>query len=200
MCEGDIDIRNQVEKEVVGRNCSVIEGSVSIVLMDHAKPHDFDNYQFTDLVEITGYLLLYRVSGLRTLRYLFPNLRVIRGNSLFFDYALVVYEMQDLQEIGLSKLVAIQKGSVRLEKNNNLCYYETINWSYITSQMMEDHYILKNKKSIECVDVCPAKNCPTMESTYQGQKISRQICWDNQTCQASKYNALCKAKRWWLLT
>lgn len=49
--------------------------------------------------EITGYLLLFRVFGLRSLRHLFPNLTVIRGERLISHYALIIYEMTDLTEV-----------------------------------------------------------------------------------------------------
>lgn len=49
--------------------------------------------------EITGYLLLYRVFGLRSLRNLFPNLTVIRGERLITHYALIIYDMTNLTEV-----------------------------------------------------------------------------------------------------
>lgn len=67
-----------------------------ITLIDRYNDTDYDNLTFPDLVEITDFLMLYRVQGLKTLSHLFPNLRVIRGNSLVNNYALVVYEMLSL--------------------------------------------------------------------------------------------------------
>lgn len=49
--------------------------------------------------EITGYLLMFRVFGLKTLRYLFPNLAVIRGEQLITHYALILNEMTQLTEV-----------------------------------------------------------------------------------------------------
>lgn len=77
----------------------MIEGILQIVLIDHADSAEFDNLTFPELREVTGFVLLYRVNGLRSLGRLFPNLAVIRGNDLFFDYALVVFEMLHLQVI-----------------------------------------------------------------------------------------------------
>lgn len=74
----------------------------------------------------------FRVSGLRSIGHLFPNLTVIRGSKLFINYALVVFEMQNLQEIGLHSLTDVLKGSVRFEKNPQLCYVDTIDWNAIT--------------------------------------------------------------------
>jgi len=71
------------------RNCTVIEGYLQIILIENTKPGDFDALSFPHLREIGSFLLLYRVSGLRTLSRLFPNLAVIRGQILFYNYALV---------------------------------------------------------------------------------------------------------------
>ena len=72
------------------------------------------NVSFPRLREITDYLLLYRVSGLGSLSALFPNLSVIRGQNLLYNYALVVLDMPDMFDIGLISLVHIGRGSVRL--------------------------------------------------------------------------------------
>jgi hypothetical protein len=77
--------------------CRVVEGFVQIVLIDHATESSFTNLSFPELREITHYLLLYRVNGLRSIGKLFPNLAVIRGETLFLNYALVVFEMMHLQ-------------------------------------------------------------------------------------------------------
>jgi len=82
-------ITSHVNNLRVLRNCTVIEGSLAIILIDNAKPGDFDAVSFPHLREIGSYLLLYRLYGLRSLARLFPNLAVIRGQLLFFNYALV---------------------------------------------------------------------------------------------------------------
>lgn len=65
--------------------------------MDKYNENDYEGMEFPLLTEITDFLLLYRANGLKTLIKLFPNLRVIRGNYLIRDYALVIYEMMHLQ-------------------------------------------------------------------------------------------------------
>ena len=82
-----------------------------------------------------------RVSGLRTIGRLFPNLTVIRGHSLFINYALVAFEMMHLQEIGLHSLTSILRGSVRFEKNPTLCYVDTIDWDIIAKAGKGGHFI-----------------------------------------------------------
>jgi insulin receptor len=92
-----VDIRNSVDAFRRLSGCRVVEGFVQIVLIDHATESSFLNLTFPELREITHYLLMYRVNGLRSLGKLFPNLSVIRGEMLFLNYALVVFEMIHLQ-------------------------------------------------------------------------------------------------------
>jgi len=92
-----LDVRNNVRALQRLSGCRVVEGFVRVVLIDRANKSDYDKFTFPELHEITDYLLVYRVTGLTSLGRLFPNLTVIRGNSLFVDYALVVYEMFDLK-------------------------------------------------------------------------------------------------------
>lgn len=94
-----IDIRNTASAFGIMKDCRVIEGFLQIVLIENNSERDFQPISFPLLREITGYLLLYRVNGLKTLSNLFPNLEVIRGNILLTDYAFMVYEMQNLQEV-----------------------------------------------------------------------------------------------------
>ena len=156
---GDIDIRNNVDQFQKLVNCTVIEGELQILLIDYAKPEDYESLHFPDLVEIKDYLLLYRVQGLRSLRNIFPNLAVIRGEKLFSNYALIAFEMQSLEELGLVSLTSIPKGAVRLEKNPNLCYIETIDWTKIATGIPEkDNFFKGNKDTKECVNMC-YKSC-----------------------------------------
>lgn len=67
-----------------------------ISLVDKYNESHYENLTFPDLTEITDFLLVYRVNGLKSLMKLFPNLRLIRGNSLIKDYALIIYEMMHL--------------------------------------------------------------------------------------------------------
>lgn len=88
-----MDIRNVASELKKLDGCIVVEGFVQIILMDRYTDNLFDNYTFPMLTEITDFLLLFRVNGLKTLNKLFPNLKVIRGNTLIKNYALVIYEM-----------------------------------------------------------------------------------------------------------
>ena len=86
-------------------------------------------------------IIFRRVNGLKSVGHLFPNLAVIRGHSLFINYALVAFEMMHLQEIGLRSLTDILRGSVRFEKNPALCYVDTIDWDVIAKAGKGEHVI-----------------------------------------------------------
>ncbi|XP_012280342.1 insulin-like receptor [Orussus abietinus] len=171
-----VDIRNNVNQFSRLDGCRVVEGFVQILLIDNADDQSYANLTFPNLVEITGYLILYRVYGLQSIGHLFPNLAVIRGHSLFFNYALVVFEMMHLQEIGLYSLTDILRGSVRFEKNPVLCNADTIDWDIIAKAGKGEHVISSNKPK----NVCPVceKHCPTRLT-----KPDETLCWNRQHCQ-----------------
>ncbi|XP_076235899.1 insulin-like receptor-like [Calliopsis andreniformis] len=171
-----VDIRNNVSYFASLRGCRMVEGFVQILLIDNAEPSDFDNITFPELKEITGYLMLYRVRGLRSIGRLFPNLTVIRGNSLFINYALVTFEMLNLQEIGLHSLTTIVRGSVRFEKNPALCFVDTIDWDLIAKSGKGENVIVRNKPRNGC-PVCE-KHCPRRQTN-----VYETLCWNQQHCQ-----------------
>uniref|UniRef100_A0A3P9A2V0 Tyrosine-protein kinase receptor n=1 Tax=Esox lucius TaxID=8010 RepID=A0A3P9A2V0_ESOLU len=177
------DIRNNVTNLRSLENCTVIEGHLKIILMFKTKPEDFRGLSYPKLAVITDFLLLFRVYGMESLKDLFPNLTVIRGNNLFFNYALVFFEMLQLRDIGLHSLMNITRGAVRIEKNPDLCYLSTLDWSKILDSV-EDNYIVANKNERECGDVCPgaAKGKTTcQQTTINGQFNER--CWTHKHCQ-----------------
>ena len=186
------DIRNLVSQFGRLENCTVIEGSLQILLIDYANPSEYNQISFPDLVEITEYMLLYRVYGLKSLSQIFPNLAVIRGQTLFFNYAFVAFEMPDMEELGLWGLTQIVRGAIRVEKNPKLCYLNTIDWMRITNMKLEDNFFVENKDIDECVNVCPRRTdggprCPAMEVMLDsGDKVHQQLCWTGDHCQKGR--------------
>lgn len=128
-----IEVRYRIEDFIALRGCRVIEGSLSILMLDDQTFNEstFANISFPELYEITDYLLIYRMLHIKTLRNLFPNLSVIRGDFLFNNYALVIYECENLEDVGFYNLQRIQRGGVRIENIKNLCYVHTIDWTAI---------------------------------------------------------------------
>lgn len=169
-------------------NCSVIEGSLQILLMFTASAEDFRALAFPRLVLITEYLLLFRVYGLESLRDLFPSLAVIRGASLFFSYALVIFEMPHLRDIGLRSLTNVLNGSVRIERNQELCHISTIDWALLQPPpALEQNIILHNKPAEECADVCPGilgGEEPCVQTSAAGPAGPLEYrCWTSSNCQ-----------------
>ncbi|KAK7913535.1 hypothetical protein WMY93_013746 [Mugilogobius chulae] len=143
----------------------------------------FHTLSFPKLTMITDYLLLFRVSGLDSLSTLFPNLSVIRGRTLFYNYALVIFEMTSLKDIGLFNLRNITRGAIRIEKNPELCYLDSIDWSLIMDAEF-NNYIAGNKQAKECSDICPGimENQPQCKKTIFNDNYNYR-CWNSNHCQ-----------------
>ncbi|XP_010190259.1 PREDICTED: insulin receptor-related protein-like, partial [Mesitornis unicolor] len=181
---GSMDIRNDASQLQKLENCSIIEGSLQILLMLTAGADDFRGLSFPRLLMITEYLLLFRVYGLESLRDLFPNLSVIRGTKLFSSYALVIFEMPHLRDVGLHSLGHILRGAVRIERNQELCHLSTIDWGLLLPDAAENTYIVGNKLAEECADVCPGildVEKPCAQTSVNGQLDYR--CWTSSYCQ-----------------
>ncbi|XP_061231146.1 insulin receptor-related protein isoform X2 [Neopsephotus bourkii] len=182
---GSMDIRNDVSQLQKLENCSIIEGNLQILLMFTTGAEDFRGLSFPRLLMITEYLLLFRVYGLESLRDLFPNLSVIRGTNLFFSYALVIFEMPHLRDVGLHSLGHILRGSVRIERNQELCHLSTIDWGLLLPPDAGDNpYIVGNKPAAECADVCPGildVEKPCAQTSVNGRLEYR--CWTSAYCQ-----------------
>nr|XP_009940261.1 PREDICTED: insulin receptor-related protein-like [Opisthocomus hoazin] len=179
-----MDIRNDVSQLQKLENCSIIEGNLQILLMFTTGAEDFRGLSFPRLLMITEYLLLFRVYGLESLRDLFPNLSVIRGTNLFFSYALVIFEMPHLRDVGLHSLGHVLRGSVRIERNQELCHLSTIDWGLLLPDAMDNTYIVGNKLAEECADVCPGildVEKPCAQTSVNGQLEYR--CWTSSYCQ-----------------
>ncbi|KAJ8926814.1 hypothetical protein NQ314_020662 [Rhamnusium bicolor] len=191
-----VDIRNTLETFSKLKDCKVIEGFLQILLIDNVNETDILKIQFPLLTEITDYLLLYRVSGLRSIGQLFPNLSVIRGQNTFFSNAFVIFEMSSLQEIGLYSLTEITHGTVRIDKNPSLCFVHTIDWDSIVREKGEN-FIKSLKPENEC-PICPgdasgkingennsiSMYCPKAAKTnIDSSEKDKHLCWNKNHCQ-----------------
>ncbi|KAJ1064367.1 hypothetical protein K5549_014781 [Capra hircus] len=183
-----LDIRSEVAELRRLENCSVVEGHLQILLMFTATGEDFRGLSFPRLTQVTDYLLLFRVYGLESLRDLFPNLAVIRGARLFLGYALVIFEMPHMRDVGLPALGAVLRGAVRVEKNQELCHLSTIDWGLLQPSPGANH-IVGNKLGEECADVCPgllgATGEPCARTTFSGHTDYR--CWTSSHCQKALF-------------
>lgn len=182
-----VDIRNNPEYMEKLRECRVIEGHLSIVLIERANPSAFENLTFPELREVTDYILIYRLKGVRNLGDLFPNLSVIRGLQLFKDFALVIFDNEGLESLGLRSLSRIERGAVRIQNNDHLCYANTIDWSRINVEGSENNVIRSNYDTRLC------GLCPNAQSRMEDHRqlhlqcpadfMGRLLCWDDKHCQ-----------------
>lgn len=182
----DLDIRNDLRSFELLRNCTVVHGFLQMVLMD-GPYNDFTDVEFPELREITGFLLLFRVFGLVNLGNLFPNLEVIRGETLFTDYALILYGLPDLVEVNLKSLIVIERGFIRIELCNNLCNLQAIDWSQITRQQSPTGNVIPISKfdPIRCTSLTHACGfCP-----IPGK------CWSRVNCQKDLGSQYTKRKK-----
>ncbi|VVC96552.1 unnamed protein product [Leptidea sinapis] len=92
-------------------------------------------------LNVTGFVVVYRVAGLESLGQLFPNLMRIRGNTLMSNYALIIYDMPKLREVGLYNLLKIDRGGVIIWTGPLTCYLDTINWKAIAPN---SRHVLRN--------------------------------------------------------
>ncbi|KAF7224513.1 insulin-like growth factor 1 receptor [Nothobranchius furzeri] len=187
ICSPSIDIRNDISEFKRLENCTVVEGYLQILLINektsNINQEVFRSLSFPKLTVITDYLLLFRVSGLDSLSILFPNLSVIRGRNVFYGFTLVVYEMTSLKDIGLYNLRNITRGAVRIEKNPELCYLDSVDWSLIMDAEV-NNVITGNKKAKECDNVCPGimgDNSLCQRTSINDNNDYR--CWTSNQCQ-----------------
>ncbi|XP_030745702.1 insulin-like receptor isoform X2 [Sitophilus oryzae] len=160
-----IDVRNKIEYLNKLRNCTEITGNLNIVLIETTKSvSEYDQYVFPELTRVTGYVLFFKVKHVTSIGKLFPNLRLIRGLELFFEFSLVLYNLPNLKEIGTDKLFYIARGGVKIDKAPQLCYADTIQWRHIGNNT---HLDIRDTK-----DDCPA--CP--------EKCNGS-CWNQNSCQ-----------------
>ncbi|XP_045109625.1 insulin receptor-like isoform X2 [Portunus trituberculatus] len=130
---------------------------------------------FPHLREISDYLLVYDVAGLTSLGTLFPNLSVIRGEILFFNYALVIRGLPHLEEVGLYSLTTVVRGSVWVKDNPRLCHVHTVDWDSLTLHRLDPNVIKNNKPQSEC-EPCP-------EHCRGPRRCDRARCWSKTRCQ-----------------
>ncbi|XP_045769194.1 insulin receptor-like isoform X2 [Maniola jurtina] len=191
-----MDIRNKPDAMEKLGACRVIEGHLSIVLIEHVTAASFQNVSFPKLREVTGYILIYRLKGVRNLGDLFPNLSVIRGTPLFKDFALVIFD-NGIESLGLRSLTRIERGAVRIQNNDQLCYANTIDWSRISPEA--ENNIIRSNYDTRLCGLCPNAQS-RMEDHRQIQFqcpadfTGRLLCWDDKHCQKKDCPTKCNGR------
>ncbi|WKY00850.1 hypothetical protein Q1695_015122 [Nippostrongylus brasiliensis] len=196
---GTLDIRNHPSQgyKLAGHksissnhvNCSVLEGSLVLSLIQNANVTEADFPTFHHLREITGSLLIFHVRKLSTLSRIFPNLRIIGGQNLIQHFSLIIYQNEDLTDIGLTKLRLIRNGGVRIAENNKMCYSRYIDWKHLMAGPLNDILVddaveigVGEGKIQSCTDDCDVEDeskCRRV-SHSRGEQLS---CWNRNVCQ-----------------
>ncbi|KAH8312007.1 hypothetical protein KR044_008993 [Drosophila immigrans] len=169
---GSLELRQLSDFQQL-RSCDVVVGHVHIANLQLPS-----NFKISDLqcnvTEITDYLLIYHTRGLLTAEYIFPKLRLIRGQQLLFDqHAFVVYDNHNLRELGLLHLLRIQRGSIRIENNPMLCFVDTVDWIYLLGNSSQQHFTIKGNKS---PNHCPV--CGGLSADYTYRSKGNRNCWN----------------------
>uniref|UniRef100_A0A8C3RUK6 Erb-b2 receptor tyrosine kinase 3 n=1 Tax=Chelydra serpentina TaxID=8475 RepID=A0A8C3RUK6_CHESE len=130
-------------------NCEIVMGNLEIVLIDHNQDLSF----LQTIREVTGYVLI----AMNVFAYLpLGNLRVIRGTQLYEEkYALFVllnYHANGshaLRQVGFNQLTEILAGGVDIERNEQLCHVDTIEWRDIVRDQLIDPVVRQNGRKCE---------------------------------------------------
>ncbi|XP_055312021.1 epidermal growth factor receptor-like [Sitodiplosis mosellana] len=111
-------------------NCTHIVGNLELTWLNDSTM-DLDFLQH--IREVTGYVL---ISFVNVENVVLPSLQIIRGQILFElgaeNYSLIVHK-SEIKSLELPSLREILSGSVYINKNNNLCFAQTINWKEIVT-------------------------------------------------------------------
>ncbi len=173
------------------RNCTSVFGSVHLkgISFDKKNEHLREELRFPHLREITGHLIVTFLYGATSLSEILPNLAVIHGQveDLFQGYALVIYQNEGLQNLGLNSLTVIKQGGIMVQFNPKLCYLNRIRWQSLTDNREAKKYDLAMKgNSKDCFAKCSADSC----KTPRGHGSSGHIyCWGGKkkNCQKCEY-------------
>ncbi|XP_060804342.1 insulin-like growth factor 1 receptor [Amyelois transitella] len=161
---------NSLEKLKLLEDCVVVLGDLQVMVMEKAVKKDFDKFTFSKLREVTGFVILYRVKGLESVGQLFPNLVRIRGDKVFNDFGLIVYDMEDLKEIGLYNLLKIDRGGVIIWSVPQACFITTVNWKAIVP--MARRVFEYSEDAMHCASACRCTN-----------DLDTNKCWNTKRCQ-----------------
>ncbi|XP_068123722.1 receptor tyrosine-protein kinase erbB-3 [Hyperolius riggenbachi] len=171
---GEAEYQHQILKDRYS-NCNIVMGNLEIVLVGNNKDLSF----LKSIREVTGYVLI----GLNIFTYLpLENLRVIRGQSLYEDkYSLYmtlnnqVNGTQGIEMLSFHQLTEILAGGVRIIKNEQLCFADTIDWKDIVRDPKAQVEIEDN--GVNCKPCHPSCNGKCWGPTDGDcQKLTKNIC------------------------
>ena len=135
MCSFDILTNLRELQQVQG--CQIVWGDLIIAKIAFPQNELIKAQSFlNDLIEITGSLFLYDLKNVISLQSLFPNLRVIRGNSVNFGHSLVLFYMPHFERVSLGASENLKIKNLKIENNKNFCIEENLAW-FVSSDQLE---------------------------------------------------------------
>ncbi|XP_018426750.1 PREDICTED: epidermal growth factor receptor-like [Nanorana parkeri] len=117
-------------------NCTIVQGD--ILILNFAKTGDiFTNTpklnpeklkNLKTIREITGYLVIQWWPEIYADLSIFENLEIIRGRTKHSGYVSLAIIGTKITSLGLRSLKEVSDGDVRIQRNENLCFVDSINW------------------------------------------------------------------------
>ncbi len=157
------------------KNCEIILGNIQIY---NAK---FDsNIQFTNLIEVTEYIIIFQPLNIKSLQEIFPKLAIIRGDRLYQNYALTIFFSTEILNLNIKNLISIQRGSVFISKLLPTCYINTIDWNYILKDNKNTALITATNNDCH-FEKCQSNCSITTSISANTEAIPR--CWSERDCQ-----------------
>ncbi|OWF51296.1 epidermal growth factor receptor-like [Mizuhopecten yessoensis] len=158
------------------RGCTKIDGSIRIVQTTfdgdayYNRPglHPDALWAFSEVREITGFLLIQgKHPHFSHLDY-FQNLEIIQGRELSPTFSSTVNIMvTSVESLGLSSLRNVTNGNVLIYANPNLCYVRSANFEHIV-QSADQKIIVKSN--------APRGQCFLAKRTCS-PRCERRLCW-----------------------
>ncbi|XP_052641365.1 LOW QUALITY PROTEIN: receptor tyrosine-protein kinase erbB-2 [Harpia harpyja] len=177
------------------QGCQVVQGNLELTYL----PPDADTTFLKDIKEVQGYVL---IAENQVSRLELQSLRIIRGTQLFQErYALAVVGnagpagTPGLRQLGMRHLTEILKGGVRIERNPQLCFQETILWSDIFHRHNELRgetrvESTRNRSCPDCRALCAEGHC-WGEGPQDCQTLTNSICHGCPRCKGTKPTDCC---------
>ncbi|XP_053311605.1 receptor tyrosine-protein kinase erbB-3 isoform X2 [Spea bombifrons] len=107
---------------------------------------------FQSVQEITGYLSIQSWPKHMLDFSVFSNLTTIGGRTLYNrGFSLLVMKNKNVTSLGFRSLREVSAGKVYIADNKALCYYNTVNWTYLFPTRRQATEMKNNKPPDQCV-------------------------------------------------
>ncbi|CAH8541677.1 unnamed protein product [Schistosoma haematobium] len=177
-------------------NCTSIQGTLTIRNLDDSCCLN-SHCNLSDVVEITGSLIIENGNCSGDLSKFLPNLSIIRNQIIssadlnehnqISSYSLIIRHTK-LKRIGLWKLKTLNSNGVALIDNPMMCFVDTVNWNALTTNL--NSVSTKSYRSareqivrFNLGEFCPDQCSASCLSFYRNDS-SRSSCWSTNSCQA----------------